>query len=254
MVSDKKIEADIPDVLDRNYLLFLLEVNDNFSLLPETITSINVWTTDVVFAKDLLQVLSAFAQFIEDDVLFPKEKVISLFSKFASLKLKNASTDPEMLLHYLSLSKVVTQNQFSEWGKLSSALITQKTIGDWAYYVLVKKKTSMHFRAITEEISVLAKEDVIIDTCHNRLIADERFILIGRGIYALKAWGHEKGSVIDVIKNILLEYKSLHKTTLIEKVLEKRELQKNTVQVALYNNKDILEKDKNGYITLKKID
>lgn len=45
----------------------------------------------------------------------------------------------------------------------------------------------MHFRDLTEEISSRFNKKVNVATCHNELIKDDRFILIGRGKYGLKS-------------------------------------------------------------------
>jgi hypothetical protein len=38
---------------------------------------------------------------------------------------------------------------------------------------------------------------------HNELIRNKDFVLVGRGIYALKEWGYEPGTVSHVIEAIL---------------------------------------------------
>ena len=42
-----------------------------------------------------------------------------------------------------------------------------------------------------------------VATTHNELIKDPRFVLVGRGLYALAEWGYMSGVVRDVIKKIL---------------------------------------------------
>ena len=63
----------------------------------------------------------------------------------------------------------------------------------------------MHFTEITNAINLVNFDKKIAypATIHNELILDDRFVLVGRGIYALKEWGYERGTVTDVITEIL---------------------------------------------------
>jgi len=58
-----------------------------------------------------------------------------------------------------------------------------------------------------------------VATTHNELIKDPRFVLVGRGLYALKSWGYMNGIVKDVIVQILEKYGSLGKDEIMEHVL-----------------------------------
>ena len=46
----------------------------------------------------------------------------------------------------------------------------------------------MHFVDISNKIIELLEDNVKINTIHNELIRNEDFVLIGRGIYALREW------------------------------------------------------------------
>ena len=55
----------------------------------------------------------------------------------------------------------------------------------------------MHFNKIAAAIadSNFRRKNVTTQAIHNELIKDPRFVLIGRGIYALDTWGYKKGTV-----------------------------------------------------------
>jgi hypothetical protein len=46
----------------------------------------------------------------------------------------------------------------------------------------------MHFKEVAKSISEVFNKKTHVATTHNELIKDDRFILVGRGIYALKEW------------------------------------------------------------------
>ena len=108
----------------------------------------------------------------------------------------------------------------------------------------------MHFKDVAEKINQTFKKRAHVATCHNELIKDERFVLVGRGMYGLKEWGHATGVVKDVITKILEENQiPMDKDEIIKKVLEKRLVKSNTILVNLQNPK-YFKKDKDGKYSL----
>jgi len=87
-----------------------------------------------------------------------------------------------------------------------------------------------------------------VETVHNELIKDERFILIGRGIYALSDWGYEAGTVTDIITGLLKNSGSLSREEILERVLEKRMIKENTVLINLQNKKVFAKNDDDRYV------
>ena len=87
-------------------------------------------------------------------------------------------------------------------------------------------------------------------TVHNELIKDPRFVLVGRGLYALKEWGYEEGQVKDVILKILKEArKPLPKEEILAGVLKQRMVKENTVLLNLNNKKYFLKTPEGKYIS-----
>ncbi|MFZ3031722.1 MAG: hypothetical protein WA082_01680, partial [Candidatus Moraniibacteriota bacterium] len=71
-------------------------------------------------------------------------------------------------------------------------------------------------------------------TVHNELIKDQRFVLVGRGIYALSDWGYKPGTVKDVITEILQAAgKPLSREDILARVLEIRQVKKSTIIINL---------------------
>ena len=108
----------------------------------------------------------------------------------------------------------------------------------------------MHFSDIAEEIktSNFKRKNVTIQAIHNELIKDSRFVLIGRGIYALSAWGYKKGTISDIITSILEKSdKALSREEIVKQVLKVRKVKETTILLNLQNKKLFKKIDKNSY-------
>ncbi len=127
-------------------------------------------------------------------------------------------------------------------------ILNPKTLKDKAIYVMKKEKVPMHFIDISNKISDYLGESVKINTIHNELIRNEEFILIGRGIYALKEWGFKPGTVLDVILDVLNKNGGpMNTEDIIKKVLKVRNVKKTTIYMNLQNKKAIERVGRNFY-------
>jgi len=112
---------------------------------------------------------------------------------------------------------------------------------------LKKHGSPMHFSEVTEKIEELFGRSAHQATTHNELIRDSRFVLVGRGLYALKEWGYREGVVRDVIAEILREEGPLEKDEIIERVLRERYVKPNTIAVNLQDQKHFSKTDEGRY-------
>jgi Holliday junction resolvasome RuvABC DNA-binding subunit len=122
------------------------------------------------------------------------------------------------------------------WGLIKWPMVNPKNIRDKIYVILHDNKKPMHFNQIAEAIkgSNLKRKDVTTQAIHNELIKDSRFVLIGRGIYALKEWGYKKGTVADVIAEVLRkESGPLHRDEIVRRVLKSRQVKETTILLNL---------------------
>lgn len=122
------------------------------------------------------------------------------------------------------------------WGLNKWPTVNPKNIRDKIYVVLQSTEKPMHFTEIAESIkdSDFKRKDVTTQAIHNELIKDKRFVLIGRGIYALKEWGYKKGTVADTITDILKkEGKPLHRDEIVKRVLKHRQVKETTILLNL---------------------
>jgi DNA-binding phage protein len=122
------------------------------------------------------------------------------------------------------------------WGLIKWPMVNPKNIRDKIYVILKENGKHMHFNEISDSIkkSDFKRKDVTTQAIHNELIKDKRFVLIGRGIYALKEWGYEKGTVADIITEVLAEAgEPLHRDEIVKRVLKSRFVKETTILLNL---------------------
>jgi hypothetical protein len=130
--------------------------------------------------------------------------------------------------------------------------INPKTLFDKILFVLSESSEPMHFSEIAEKIKKENFDDksVSVQAVHNELINNSLFVLIGRGIYALKTWGYKEGTVSDVIESILEKSGPLHLKDLTQEVLQRRKVKPITVQINLNSKKHKFRKNQHGMYEL----
>ena len=122
------------------------------------------------------------------------------------------------------------------WGLAKWPSVNPKNIRDKIFVILETQKEPMHFSEIAEHIrdGEFSRRDVTTQAIHNELIKDKRFVLIGRGIYALDTWGFKQGTVSDIIASVLKEAgEPLYRDEIVKRVLEKRKVKETTVLLNL---------------------
>ncbi len=122
------------------------------------------------------------------------------------------------------------------WGLMKWPMVNPKNIRDKIYVILKEQGKHMHFNEIAAAIkkSDFKRKDVTTQAIHNELIKDKRFVLIGRGIYALKEWGYAKGTVADVITEVLKKAKEpMHRDAIVKEVLKSRHVKETTILLNL---------------------
>lgn len=156
---------------------------------------------------------------------------------------------PSHIAAIASLSKnLSTLNNL--WGLSKWPTVNPKNIRDKIFVILENSKKPMHFNEIADAIAAsnFKRKNVTVQAIHNELIKDSRFVLIGRGIYALDTWGYKKGTVSDIIRNSIKSAgRPLSREEIISNVLASRKVKETTILLNL-QNKDLFKKvDKNLY-------
>ncbi len=143
--------------------------------------------------------------------------------------------NPDQVRALASVSKSLA-NLKDFWGLTKWPTVNPKNIRDKIYVILAEHGKPMHFSDIAKSIkgSEFKRKDVTTQAIHNELIKDKRFVLIGRGIYALDNWGFSKGTVADIITDVLADAKEpLHRDEIVKRVLKSRQVKETTILLNL---------------------
>jgi Sigma-70, region 4 len=224
------------DEKTRNRFRFLLMVGSSFLRERETDEFLARWHVDHATATKIHEALTRLYSSLKDDEVFTEADLLDRF--LDELKTVNdAYKNEEVLKRWLSLSKGIGSNPLSQWGKTSAPAIHIKGIRDYAYLAVKRHGKPMHFSDVSKAIAQLFSKKAHVATTHNELIKDPRFVLVGRGLYALTEWGYQPGVVRDVIKEVLDKNGPLKKDDIIKHVRLARFVKDNTILVNLNDSR-----------------
>lgn len=149
-----------------------------------------------------------------------------------------SSVAPRKIFDYLSVSEEIKKNNFGKWGLADWEETSPKNTREKAYLVLKENGKPLHFTEIAEMIDQhgLSRKKTHFQTVHNELIKSDRFVLVGRGVYALAEWGYKEGTVKEVLEEILKKSaKPMKYEDIVSEVLKTRQVKKSTVTINLNN-------------------
>ena len=219
------------DQATRNHIYFLLVLGDPFNRSKENTAYTHRWYTEKKIADSVQKALRSVYESLDRDELISEDEVLSRFrEQLIDLAEKH---NEDVLKRWLLISKEISRNPLGEWGHASSPNVRVKGIRDYAYLVVKRHGSPMHFREVAEAIQELFERKAHTATTHNELIKDDRFVLVGRGLYALSEWGYSAGVVKEVLRDILEKHGPLSRDEIIDKVRKERYVKDNTIVVNL---------------------
>jgi hypothetical protein len=238
------------DLINANILRLIFEIHPELSFVKECEHKNPSWCLEDYDQEKLMNLLVDLHEY------FDKEQEIKHIENLHDYVSQKHEIERLHLESLLDLSKRVMSVDNDNYGLYDWTFINPKNIRDKIYFVLNKHKKPMHFLELTETIGnedFMYKKNITHQAVHNELIADDRYVLIGKGIYALSEWGYESGTVIDVIKQIISksENQAMSKEDIIDQVSKRRMVKKNTIIINLHN-KNHFEKNKEGLFLVKK--
>lgn len=235
------------DKATQNHIHFYLVLGDMFKKHKEDDHFKARWSVDDEMTDKVHDSLKKLYASLKDEDLVPETEMIKKF--FEQMKdVADNYRDEEVAKRWLAISKKISKNPLGDWGKSESQNVSTRGVKDYAYLVMRKHGSPMHFKEVTDSISKTFGRKSHYATTHNELIKDTRFVLVGRGLYALSEWGYSRGIARDVIADILKKEGPLSKEDIIERVMKERYFKKNTILVNLANSK-YFKKNKNGLYT-----
>jgi hypothetical protein len=249
IVTENDLLAHISkDKNTQNHIHFYLVLGDVFKFHKEDEHFKTRWSVDDEMAEKVHDSLKKLYTNLADEDLVSETEMIKKF--FDHMKdVADVYKNEEIARRWLSMSKKVSKNPLGEWGKSSSQNVSTRGVKDYAFLIMRRHGSPMHFKEVTDAISKTFNRKTHSATTHNELIKDPRFVLVGRGLYALAEWGYKTGIARDVIRDILKKEGPLSKAEVVEKVMKERYFKKNTILVNLVNPK-YFKKNKNGLYSI----
>ncbi|MEK7209146.1 MAG: sigma factor-like helix-turn-helix DNA-binding protein [Patescibacteria group bacterium] len=230
--------------VNQNNFHFLLVLGNEFTKLKEDDEFHHRWSIDETLTERVHTALRRVAEELDENDLLSEEEMIKRMLDAIDERARD-----EALLNkarrWLYISKQLGLNPVGEWGLADSPNIRVRGVRDYAFLVLRREGSPMHFMEVAKTISGSFNRSANPATCHNELIKDKRFVLVGRGMYALTEWGYRPGIVREVVEGILKEHGPLTEEEVLARVLKERYVKSNTILINL-KNPDYFKKDKQG--------
>lgn len=245
----KFFSAALEKEIARAYLHFLLSLHDEFVRHPENDKFHAIWALKNVnpsLVKRMLEKVEEQLDAHKETV--SKEQVLSWLAEISDEKRAH------VLESHLAASKAIGTNVYDEYGLAHWPEINTRGVRDKAYLVLKKHARPMHFKEIVGHINktFALRREAHPQTVHNELIKNHRFVLVGRGMYALSDWGYQPGKVYDVLVRVLADAgKPLSKEEIVDAVMKERNVKLNTILLNL-QNKTNFEKTADGKFALRR--
>ncbi len=194
----------------------------------------------------IAEVCGTAARSLEEkaDVVPKDEFVREIFALYQS----KSNVSPAFIESSLNLDKNIKVLP-EGYGLFSWRHIHPRTLRDKIFFILRSSRKPLHFVDIANKIIEMHFDTkrVNLQAVHNELIRCSDFVLIGRGIYALKEWGYQSGTVLDVIGSILRQHGEMEQEDIVKGVLERRQVKRITILLALKNGDEFVRTGRKRY-------
>jgi len=246
-----------------NWINFLLALDNGFYRVNESKDFYSFWAADSKILPLVQKLLRTLQESLEK-----QKKTLDIKELFSVSGLIGKSSQ-QFLKSNLEISKQIMKAADGKYGLKSWPEVNPKGVRDLALLVFKKVKKPLHFIEVANlideiilgqpeprEFSAIAasaaatapKKKTNFQTVHNQLIKDQQFVLIGRGVYALKEWGYDPGTVKDMISKVLKEAKNpLPEREILKRVLSQRLVKESTILLNLGNKRCFLKQEDGRY-------
>lgn len=196
-------------------------------------TFVPFWRLESLAMKDVSLIVNNIVKILKKRKSCMKSTEI--VSAIQSLNLFEGRIPSEELISNILKIDERLRNIPEGWGLTEWRFVRPRSIRDKVEIILKKKGEPLHFMEIANEIreADFDHKNVTVQAVHNELIRYPEFVLVGRGLYALKDWGYESGTVADVIEKILIEKGPLSKKEIISEVSKQRTVKVGTISLNL---------------------
>ena len=236
----RKVLGHDPSAVEKAYFNFLGEISPALTVVGE---------------NDKYHNAIGIAEYGDEKTIRTRvDKIVSLVKankKPLSLDELDAKLDYEHPSHIEAVANVskLLSTLNDQWGLTKWPTVNPKNIRDKIYVVLKENGQPMHFSEIARQVKSqnFHRNNVTEQAIHNELIKDDRFVLIGRGIYALAENGYKKGSITDVITELLRQNGPMYRDDIVREVLKSRQVRETTILLNLQSKPQFKRVAKNQY-------
>ena len=226
-------QIDKPGEVDKAIINLALSVNEDLSSSHKINAYHDFWYLSTIKLSDIETVLTTAQKKLKKkgDTIAEMKLVRDVQS---TLKAEGQNYAEDFIASCLTIDKSVKKID-SGYGLMTWRHVNPKSIRDKAYIVLKKSGRPLHFVELANKITEAKfdKKVVTVQAVHNELIRCDKFVLVGRGLYALHEWGYSEGTVADVIKQLLAKNKKMTKKEIIKGVMKQRQVKKGTISLNL---------------------
>lgn len=201
------------------------ETTKHQAVVTTTDFSMTGWEKSIATVASLLEA-SGDVQSLEDLHALYKEKS------------GQAGLEKDAFESLLDPSAEIEKNAFGRYGLSHWSAVRPRGTRERAHLILQVMKKPLHFREIARLIDehglYKTGKKTHPQTVHNELIKDGRFVLVGRGTYALSDWGYRPGTVREVLSSILKDnVEPMSREELLKAVMKVRQVKRSTVIINL---------------------
>lgn len=235
----------------RHALSFLIAQLPDLVLQPESRHLLAIYARSAAHAAAVARIEPTVMKILaEEKKPMPARTVLGRLQETPAVKGISYLLDEPFLEASMEIGKRFVATEDHKWGLASWSDINPRNIREKTLFVLKEGGIPLHFTDITEKIADARfdQKRVTVQAVHNELINGKEFILIGRGIYALKEWGYASGTVSDVTREILRKAGApMDREEIIDQVLKQRHVSRNTILINLQEKNLFTRVDKRRY-------
>lgn len=214
---------------NKNYLFFFLSLGKkHFKRFSEKKEFFPFWTSDLSIVERAKITIQKVIELLNKE-----NRILSLKNILETKTFQDKKISEKFLSSWLEISKLIIKTSENHYGLKTWPEINPKKISDKIYLLFKQQQKPLHFKSVKELMPQFN-----LNTIHNELIKDKRFVLIGRGIYALSEWGYVPGKVKEVIAQLIKQQgRPLTKQEIVDLVLNQRIIKKFTIYQYLSDRK-----------------
>ncbi len=240
------------DQIDKNKLMLILNCSSKLVFNKATLKNHSFWVFKNGIDKKSINEVDQFVinQLNEIKKSIKLKDIKKLIFESEWSELFSDETGDKKLTMFLLIDKQLKRNLLGEWGIKNWRSVSERGNKEKAYLVLKKKNKPLHFTHITDNINIYwAYKRSLPQTVHNELIKDDRFVLVGRGVYGLSEWGLKGGTVREIIVSLFKERKNhLSIDEIVEYVFSRKEVKRTTILVNLANQNYFIKNGEGKYL------